>query len=123
MTLTRTRIHAREELMKYAHIWMPVSMVVLLAGGFLYVDINQKTIHVPLATANRTDHTHKEWASDDWLIYLDTAGFGCGHVSHQPDGMYRADVVDWSGQGEPFAPRDFAKFEDAEALVERYCRP
>lgn len=82
------------------------------------------TIVVPDSTARKTAHTHKVFFGSDYLTYQDENGFGCGHIENMGNGVYSAEVVNWDDPRKgPVAQADYNKFEDAEILVERYCKP
>jgi len=45
-----------------------------------------RTINVPESTANKAAATHKVWLSEDYVLWQDYNGFGCGDVTRSQNG-------------------------------------
>jgi hypothetical protein len=59
------------------------------------------------------------------LSYEDSRGFGCGNIERSSNGyVYTATVINWHGEADATDPMTmWNSFPDAEAFVEKWCKP
>ena len=69
--------------------------------------------------------THKVWTNQNFLEYENDRGFGCGDITRSDNGyIYTARVINWHGEVDAQDPTTmWNSFSDAEAFVEKWCKP